>query len=340
MLNCVKNWVGSISTRDTRVCFLVDILAGEGAFASTTAAEYTKEALPDGYHFRYLTGGGTRIPVTEKDFRKSQEYLEYCNQGKCSPKLMSFLGMGLHENMIIDDAIQFYAKAWGPNCHPQGWVHDELQKKNSVHLKTLSDWSGVPIDDLVYDCSNNMDSAKSLMIWNSKNRWESLPWMARDRRRIQGNVLNAVLRKFEIIEDNLFQDNESIIMPCVPCFPFLVSLKSFLWCCEEDNTPVEDIQFFKLGEKPQANILRLILPLRDSAKDFVASFRGNRKPGNTVESLTNLTYCKTYKLKGDEIYMQLFKGTDFPVVNVEIAPYRKSGHNQQLGQINLIWSVK
>lgn len=368
VLECIQNWIDTVKEDHTQVYFLLDQYSSDG---TDIASRHTVDCLtktkkhPQQCIAALTTAGFSGDFLSaDRNFVKANvaRYIRDSPEAEFSPKLREFFGIEdkLHRDSIISETIQFYAKPWKEKWDPNFWCHNQLNQK-SKHLEELSEWLNVSIDDLVYNKSTNTDSAKSLMIWKDKELWEDPPWMARDRRSIQGNVFNAVLKKFEIIGDNLFQDDESIIMPCVPCFPFLVTLKSFLWCCKEEGTPVRKIQFFKLGESPQANILRLILPLKDSAKDFVASFRGLARQGVTVKSLTNLTYCKTDKLEDNETYMQLFKGTDFPVVSVEIAPYWESrdnrglgqiipcqahspqelsDDNRELGQINLIWSVK
>ena len=370
ILDEIEKWLAKFpSSRPyPQVYFLVDVYNRDRELAGTKMKEELKKIYDSEDRIEYFSqAGGGQARNLDIKFDKGTHATYMQDHQALHPDLLEFIGItnDLHQDEIINDAIQFYAKPWEENWDSNSWHHDWLQPRNSQltkHLEELASWLDVSGNDLVYNSSTKTDSAKNLMIWDDEKLWEGLPWMARDHRRIQGNVLNAVLKKFKIIEDNLFQDDESIIMPCVPCFPFLVSLKGFLWCCEEEGTPVRKIQFFKLGEKPQANILRLILPLKDSAKHFVASFRGVKRQGATVKSLTNLTYSRTDKLKGNETYMQLFiKGADFPVVNVEIAPYRESSDNRELGQIiphrdhspqeslsdnrklgqiNLIWSVK
>ena len=345
VLNHIKGWIDEISTYDTRVCFLVDAVHGEGGGANTTAARYIKEVLPDNYHMRYVTRGGVggEISLSDEDFSKAVEYLYFNeNDEACSPKLMSFLGIGLHKDEIINDAIQFYAKAWKTSWQPKGWVHDYLEGRNrhSLHLQALADWLGdsVSIDDLVSNNTDQTESAKSLMIWHEADLWEeeNPPWRARDRRSIKGKVLNAVLKKLGIplSKTNPILDEGLITMPCVPCFPFLVSLRGFLWRCEEEEEEisVSELCFFQLGEKPQVNVFRLVLPLRNPvmlAKKFFGI--GEKRAGAFTNSLRDLTCCRTDGLMGHGDYMPLFtNGTESPVVAVEIAP----------GQINLIWSVR
>ena len=342
ILECIQNWLEGVGTSD-RVYFLVDALYGSPGAQDFQTANRLMERLVKLYPDRaaYFTQAGVgralerKLVKGPKRFRKGDQ-VEQLSQG-----LMSFFGKGWHKDRFINDAIQFYAKAWEPNWHPQGWAHDYLEGKNrdSPHLQALTEWLGdsVSIDDLVSNNTDQTESAKSLMIWHEGDLWgkENPPWKARGRRSIKGKVLNAVLENLGIplSKTNGISDEGLITMPCVPCFPFLVSLQGFLWCCEEeeDKISVSELCFFQLGKKPQVNVFRLVLPLKEPvmlAKKFFGI--GEERSGAFTNSLRNLTCCRTDGLMGHGDYMPLFtNGTESPVVAVEIAP----------GQINLIWSV-
>lgn len=348
VLKFIQEWLNGMATNsNTRVYFLVDAVFGEGEGSNTIAARHITKKLVEDHpqnHIRYVTRGGAgEIELSSEDFKKGTEVDYFEQHAVLSPKLMAFLGIKLlHEDDIINDAIQFYAKAWEPNWHPQSWAHDYLEGKNrdSLHLLALAEWLGglVSVDDLVSNKTDQMESAKSLMIWHEGDLWgkENPPWRARDRRSIKGKVLNAVLKKLGIplSETNPISDEGFITMPCVPCFPFLVSLRGFLWRCEEEEEEisVSELCFFQLGERPQVNVFRLVLPLQEPvmlAKKFFGI--GEERAGAFTNSLRDLTCCRTDGLMGDGDYMPLFtNGTEAPVVAVEIAP----------GQINLIWSVR
>ena len=346
VLEYIQKWLEDIGTEDTRVYFLVDVMSGnpDNPELAYRCTKDRLECLYEPEHVRNLTGaGGTgKILDPDTDFVKSIEAAHIQRNKKFSPKFMKFLGIGLHEDLIIDAAIQFYGKAWETNWNPQGWAHDYLEGRNrdSPHLQALAEWLGDPvsIDDLVSNETDQTESAKSLMIWDEEDLWgsENPPWSVRDRRPIKGKVLNAVLRKLGIplSETHPIPDERLITMPCVPCFPFLVSLRGFLWRCEEEEKKisVSEMCFFQLGENPQVNIFRLVLPLRDPAmlaKKFFGI--GEERAGAFTNSLRDLTCCKTDGLTGHGDYIPLFgNGTESPVVAVEIAP----------GQINLIWSVR
>ena len=346
VLEYIQEWFKEIGTEDTRVHFLVNVMSGNDDNPEL-AYRHTRDRLeclfkPE--QVRALTAAGGVLEALDPDIDivKSIEAAHILKHEKFSPKLLSFFGKGLHKNEIIDDAIQLYARAWEENWHPQGWDHDYLQgnKRNSPHLQALAEWLGdsVSINDLVSNETDQTESAKSLMIWHEADLWgkEGPPWKARERRRIKGKVLNAVLRKLEIplSDTNPIPDERLITMPCVPCFPFLVSLRGFLWRCEEeeDEISVSEMCFFQLGENPQVNIFRLVLPLRDPAM-LAKKFFGmeEKRAGAFTDSLRDLTRCRTDGLMGHGDYMPLFtEGTESPVVAVEIAPK----------QINLIWSVR
>ena len=350
VLEYIKRWLDTvINPPDTRVYFLVDIVHGVGQSSNIGTSQHVTDQLIEKYshnpdHIRYITrgGGGPNAPISEENFDKGIEYSYFKRNGKVSQKILSFFGIGSHTDGIISHAIQFYAKAWELNWNPQGWAHDYLQgnNRNSPHLQALAEWLGdsVSIDDLVSNNTVQTESAKSLMIWHEEDLWnkENPPWKARDRRRIKGKVLNAVLRKLGIplSKTNPIPDEGLITMPCVPCFPFLVSLRGFLWRCEEEEEEisVSEMCFFQLGENPQVNIFRLVLPLRNPVELAQKFFGiGEERAGAFTNSLRNLTCCRTEGLDGTGDYMSLFtNGTEAPVVAVEIAPK----------QINLIWSVR
>lgn len=363
VLALIEKWLGEFVNLDSRLCFLVDIISETSGEPNILTAPHIKGMLVQKYdraHIRYMTRGGAfDLDLTNDDFLKSEEYNHFENHGQLSPKLLSFFGKGkLHEDKRIDDAIHFYAKPWEAgllDCtHPNspGWCHNCLEDQNSEQVKALADWlkradCSISPEDLIDGSSDGdgPESAKSLMIWKRNNDrndlWDSPPWRSRDRRSVRGKVLNAVLSMLNIQLIDPIPSEESIIPPCVPCFPFFVSLRSFLWHLQDLNKrPVEKVCFFKLGEMPQVNIFRLVLQQEDKEAPYRLAKRlfgmwmpNGEDPGVSTRSLINLVHCRTDGLTGGKSgdYMSLFKeGTELPVVALETA----------LSQINLIWSVK
>ena len=354
VIDRISEWLNGIIDPSTQVYFLVDLVYhGQGYDRITEVPNHTIKRLKTRYpkeHIAYLSrAAAQRANVEDEDeptilfpgyraFQKAQQAIYIQQHGKFRSDLMSFLGKGRHEDELITDAIQFYAKPWEENWAGEGWEHDSLEEPDSHQLRALTEWLNVPVDELIFDLTDKTDSAKSLMIWNEDDLWEkeNPPWKARDRRRIKGKVLNAALKKLEIPLASPIPDESSITMPCVPCFPFLVSLRSFLWRCqkEEDEIAVDKMCFFQLGGNPQVNIFRLVLPLKDPfmlTKKFFGI--GEERAGAFTSALRDVPHCRTDKLMGaeGEGYIRLFKdGTELPVVAVEIAP----------NQINLIWSVR
>ena len=340
VLKLVDEWLEDITDSNTQIYFLVDLLYGQGI---AVAANYTIEKLTTSYpeeRIAYLTRAAAFATLLSgyKAFQKAQQAEYIIQHGKFRSDLMSFLGKGRHEDGSINEAMRFYATPWDAGWKEEGWEHDSLEEPNSHQLQALTEWLNVPVDELIFNRADKTDSAKSLMIWHEDDLWEkeNPPWKARDRRRIKGKVLNAVLKKLAIPLASPIPDESSITMPCVPCFPFLVSLRSFLWRCqkEEDEIAVDKMCFFQLGEDPQVNIFRLVLPLKDPfmlTKKFFGI--GEERAGAFTSALRDVPHCRTDKLMGEEgkDYISLFKdGTELPVVAVEIAP----------NQINFIWSVR
>ncbi|MCY3740528.1 MAG: hypothetical protein OXH00_05865 [Candidatus Poribacteria bacterium] len=346
VLDHIQKWLEDLDFDESvKVRFLIDIIGlGETEVASPhTVGKLTELSYSRDQIAHFTRAGGNEVRHTVEDFVKGTEVLDMEFQKRFSPKFESFLGIDYyHTDKNINAAIQFYAKAWKSSWQPKGWAHDYLEGRNrySPHLQALAEWLGdsVSIDDLVSNETDQTESAKSLMIWHEANLWEmeNPPWKARDRRRIKGKVLNAVLRKLGIplSDTNPIPDEGLITMPCVPCFPLFVSLRGFLWRCEEEEEEisVSELCFFQSGETPQVNVFRLVLPLRDPlmlAKKFFGI--EEERAGAFTNSLRDLTYCRTDGLEGHGDYMPLFtNGTESPVVAVEIAPK----------QINLIWSVR
>ena len=341
VLEVIHQWLNQIATSNTQVYFLVDVLYGEGVAES---ARYTIKELTNSYsqnHIAYLTKAGTPQKLVLPGytaFQKAEQTTYLGRHGVLRPDLMSFFGKGQHTDGITNDAIQLYARAWEAGWRVEGWGHDCLQDPYADQFKALENWLGIPRKTLYYS-PDEAESAKSLMIWKGEDLWEKPPWLARDRRQIQGTVLNAVLKKLEIplSETNGIPDDEFITMPCVPSFPFLVSLRSFLWRCQQEDAQVKEMRFFKLGQNPQLNVFRIRLQLNDFYR-FARSFWGLERRGAFTSLLRDLTHCKTHQLTGISTrtivkdYMRLFRdGTDLPVVAVEIVPQ---------DQINLIWSVE
>ncbi|MCY4553715.1 MAG: hypothetical protein OXC79_08570, partial [Candidatus Poribacteria bacterium] len=332
VLDHIQKWLEDFG-ESIKVRFLVDIvgLGGTEIACLHTVEKLTKLSYSRNQIAYFTRAGGTKLRHTDTDFVKAAEVISM-EAGELSSKLRSFLGIDYyHTDKTINDAIQFYGKAWETNWNPQGWAHDYLEGKyrNHLHLQALAEWLGdsVSIDDLVSNetdddlVSNETDqteSAKSLMIWHKKDLWEkeNPPWRARDRRRIKGKVLNAVLRKLGIplSETHPIPDEGLITMPCVPCFPFLVSLRGFLWRCEGEKISVREMCFFQLGENPQVNVFRLVLQLKNPvmlAKKFFGI--GEERAGAFTNSLRDLTRCKTDGLTGHGDYIPLFgNGTESP----------------------------
>ena len=203
VLEYIQKWIKKIGTEDTRVYFLVDVMSGN-PHNPEIAHRRTKNKLEDLYkqpeHVRNLTiaGGIIKDLDPDKDFVKSVEAAYIRQNKKFSPKFMKFLGISLHKDDIINDAIQFYATPWevvDNGCKDpdrSGWCHDCLENnclenKESLQLKALADWLG----DSISTCdlyNQDGESAKSLMIWVGDRLWT-------DPRPMQGKVLNAVLKK-------------------------------------------------------------------------------------------------------------------------------------------------
>ena len=321
----IQQWLGEVIDPDTRVYFLVDAIYGERRDSTIKGARCTLDELTNRYcypknHIALLSIASDRqLSHWEHRFEKTEENRNIQDYGVLSPKLLSFLGLKWHEDETINDAIQFYAMAWETRWQPKGWEHNALQDNCSDHLRALADWLvGVSIDTLYYSPDEGQ-SAKSLMMWEGATLWES-------RRSIQGKVLNAALEKLRIplSKTSPIPDSKFINPPKCPCFPFLVSLRSFLWHCEKENNPVpvSEIGFFQHGEGAQVNTLRINLKLNNSER-LERKFLGRERRGTFTNSLEDLTHCRTAKLmdgKGRD-YMRLFtEGTEHPVVEVKITP--------------------
>jgi hypothetical protein len=355
VLKAIENFLTENAPTDGQLYFLVDAVYGppgnENVEPANSLVKQLGQSQPAA-HVAYLTKAGSGIEtelVTEYQFfKKADEANAAKRHGQFTPVFMSWLGKGRHEDGIIDDAIQFYEKAWNWNerWKVKGWAHDCLQEEDTKHLEELATWLNLSIDD-VYKSPKRGESAKSLMIWRgAANPWENPPWEVRDRRRIQGRVLNAVLNKLNIRLTQPVREETCFTMPCVPCFPFLVSLRSFLWHCEKEEVAIGSMNFFQFGKDSQVYMFCLILPndfdcveLARNFYNILESDSPNDDPNRDStfsRSLRELTHSRTIGLKkGEDIgegqeYMCLFgSGTELPVVSVEIAPH----------QINLIWTV-
>ena len=318
ILEFVQQWLDCIASSDTRIYFLVDVLYGLGNFG---AANFFVEGLttpPYSYpqdNIAYLTKAGPGrddyLREGHKCFEKAKQAFYAQKNGKFHPELLAFLGKGWHEDKFIDDAIQLYAQAWEARWTVKGWKHECFEDKGSDQLRLLTAWLDISIDAL-YFSPDKGESAKSLMIWDEDCPWESAPGRVVGRRAIQGKVLNAVLKKLEIPFDPIL-DEEFIAMPCVPCFPFLVSLRSVLWRCEKEGAPVKEMHFFEIY--PHFNVFRLKLPLRNHHR-LERKFSGTERQGYFTKSLIDLTHCRTHELTKEskgigKKYIHLFaEGTD------------------------------
>ena len=327
-LAIIRDWVAEVTDSSTQVYFLLDVLYGENPALAAPHIVKKLTIPPYSYprdHIAYLTQGAPPIGLPEvyDTFLKVFEAEHLENHEVFSPKLMSFLGIDLHENELINGAIQFYANPWEARWPGEGWAHDELQNKCSDHLRALADWLKIDVNDL---CDwQEGQSAKSLMIWVPTKSNDSL-WGT--RRRIQGEVLKAAMEKLKIpVSKTAPIPEESIKMPCTPCLPFLISLRSFLSSCEkhEKPVPVKEIQFrqddkhcgFRL-------ILKKSLEDPDGLKNRYCNIKS--KPGKhplgehpLAKALVELTYCITDGLEDvGRYYMRLFtEGTERSVIEVK-----------------------
>ena len=311
ILEFVQQWLDCMVSSDTRVYFLVDALYGPASDNNFEAANcvidnlttspnvYPEDDIEDniGYLTKAGPGIGTHLRDGYKRFEKTSQAFYAQKHGRFRPNLMSFLGKGWHKDRFIDNAIQLYAQAWEARWTVKGWKHKCFEDKVSDQLRSLAAWLDISIDAL-YFSPDEGESAKSLMIWDADCLWESAPGRASGRRPIQGKVLNAVLNKLGIPFDPV-PNEEFIAMPCVPCFPFLVSLRSVLWRCKKEGSPVEKMDFSRTNS---LNVFSLTLPLASPPRlglDF-------------DNSLKSLSYCKTGDLTDsrEKDYMCLF--TDGP----------------------------
>lgn len=336
VLECIEKWLSEIKTPETRIYFLVDVFS---AMKNDNACISTKEWLNNkGYppeQIRHLTRAGgitdTLVLDRKRDFVKIDEADDIRDHNGFSLKLKEFLGIKLHEDEIISEAIKFYTKAWEASWTVKGWDHYELETLGSVHLEALADWLGdsINVGDL-YDWESGQ-SAKSLMIWVPTEDNDSL-WG--DHRPIQGKVLKAAMEKLRIplSEDSPIPE-KAIDMPCTPCLPFLISLRSFLLCCKnhEKPVPVKEVQF-RRDDKHCSFHLILEDPLdnpgnlKEMYRDIKAKDHEN-PPGEhpLAKSLIELTYCITNGLPKNmgRGYIRLFtegakinKDSDASVVEV------------------------
>ena len=317
----IEEWLNKIKTSETRIYFLVDIQSAMGDEASCLLTK--KWLKKNGYppeQTRFLSRGGTyTITLKDTDFSKLDEYNHIRSDTGISPKLKEFLGIKLHKDEIISEAIKFYIQAWEASWTVKGWDHNKLETQGSVHLEALADWLGDSIN--VSDLYNWLEgeSAKSLVIWlGGDPLWDT-------RRRIQGKVLKAAMENLEIpLSKTNAIPAEPIKMPCTPCLPFLISLRSFLLCAGEQGAPVSEVEFFQNEGHCR---FRLILEqdLRDpeglKSRYYEVSKCAKPLPRRhpLARSLVELTYCITDGLEDmGRDYMRLFtEGTETPVVEVK-----------------------
>jgi len=331
VLEHIIDWINSFGD-NPQVYFLIDVIFGYGDGTTVEAAPYTIKRLRKcGFQptrIAYFSRAGINKNEMEGEYNiisKADVASSIQNSKQFSFALRLFFRM-LHDDDVINDAIQLYAKAWEARWDPESWHHDALEKECSDHSKALADWLGIDVNDL---CNwEDGESAKALMIWLSLNLWST------DLRRIQGKVLKAVLRKLLPSTTICSIPDEPINMPCTPCFPLLVSLRSFLLRCEEKGVPVSKIQFIQNKRKC---IFRLMMNL-DNPEKFENRFRETfckykespLQEHTFTRTLIYLIYCKIEGIPNDtnRDYLSLFtKGTEEPVVEVTI----------EKNYIDLIW---
>ena len=331
VLEHIIDWINSFGD-NPQVYFLIDVIFGYGDDTTVEAAPYTIKRLRRcGFQptrIAYFTRAGVPNNEMEGEYNiisKADVASFIQNNKQFSFALRLFFRM-LHDDDVINDAIQLYAKAWEARWDPESWHHNALEKECSDHSKALADWLGIDVNDL---CNwEDGESAKALMIWVGPDLWGS-------RRTIQGNVLKAAMKKLEIpLSETSFPDETLINMPCTPCFPFLVSLRSFLLRCAGEDATVSEIKFIQEDDKCT---LRLMINLKDP-EEFENRFRETfceykespRQEHTFTRTLIYLIYCKIEGIPNDtnRDYLSLFtKGTEEPVVEVTI----------EKDYIDLIW---
>ena len=250
----------------------------------------------------------------------------------------------IHPESKVFNTMNFYASPWNEKKH--FWYHDDLQNSNGVVISRITNWLTIEPEELTKDKG---ESAKSLFLWHgdpqSQNLWGSWSeiYEYRRERHLQGKILKKVCKKLGIniiLGDSIAGENW-MRMPCTPCLPFLVSLKSFLWFLEiKDQRPIEALKLNKF-EGDNADAYVLSLKLQDINKndpwgltEYFYSTNQKDTEHTTTKHLKSLTRCQTIGLsdkKNDEQpCMRLFReGTPKPVVSVEFAPYH----------IHLMWTA-
>ena len=115
-----------------------------------------------------------------------------------------------------------------------------------------------------------------------------------------------------------------------------MSLRSVLWRCEKEGSPVKEIHFFQIY--PHFNVFRLKLPLRNHDR-LARKFSGTERQGYFTKSLIDLTHCRTHELTEEsketgKEYIRLFaEGTD----TEEEAEHRFVKPRFDQNRIDFIW---
>jgi hypothetical protein len=254
----------------------------------------------------------------------------------------------------VASALSFWSKPWVEEWSDAWWKHDELDRKESDHRKSVEDWLGREVGG---------EEAKGLLLWPKDNAQESGSkackqlqenWHGeveyRSGRPIRGGVLRKVFDRLGIpAETELkLQDEEEYILPCEPAFPFLVSLRNLLCVMEkgDEKAPPKEITLQKREGDPTFYMLRLALsPYYETdegerkffkrwglAKRYFQFDRrawgGEGLPAGkrtTTRALNALTYARTPDFRDsyldDFTFMPLFRqGVERQVVSVSFGP--------------------
>jgi hypothetical protein len=170
----------------------------------------------------------------------------------------------IHPDPVIADAISFFGRPWSEEWEEMRWTHDGFDSKKHLQAHAFTNWLQVDLEALWPNNVYKGESGKCALMWPGEKvmwgGWDEA-YSHRNGRLIQGRILNALLRKLGIHLEEPLPEQEWFRMPCDPCLPFLVSLRSFLWELARNGPPADYVRLRRYPGDSQCDVYLLTVGL-------------------------------------------------------------------------------
>ena len=256
------------------------------------------------------------------------------------------LNVKYHDNAIINDIIDFYLnpinQKWGD------WGHQDIEDNYMRYVDHCKEWMQLTdkcveiLNEESRGKDNNFDSIKALFLCGEvKEPWRLIrngdSWGT--SRRVNVNIINALLKKLDISLTSHLKDNERFYVPIIPALPFFTALKGSLKFIKPEKILLDRFP----GYEGDLFSISMKLPSEKNGYSLAEHFfnynleTDSIKGGNgCTQALRSLIKCCTpellnYKPEGN-IHLRLFHGD---MLNCQCV-----GPVFSQSWLHLVWSTK